>query len=348
MPNLAPIERFVREVLPTIPGGFQRITDSTGHLQLIAKAVEERGLTTRTVGRTRYFYDGRVPVGGMTGWVPTLIGGNAQLIGRSKSLTKQMLQAAGVPTPAGITVDRDQFDTAVAHLRSLGRPMVLKPVTGKGAAGITCDIATESDLTAAWDTAALAAGPGDPFVLEEQVEGVDIRAYVVGSRVVAAATRLHAHVVGDGRQSIAALVAAKQTLRNEHVQLAKKPIKVDSAMLARHGHALADVPAAGEIVVLNGMANQHVGGEAVDVTDRVHPDLLNLALDATLAIPGLCVGGIDLMTPSLDSADGAVVLEANIGANIRVHHTPAFGAPRDVAGAIIDEMIAIARARARA
>ena len=41
----------------------------------------------------------------------------------------------------------------------------------------------------------------DPWlVLEEQAEGVDIRAFVVGRRVVAATTRIHAHVVGDGRR----------------------------------------------------------------------------------------------------------------------------------------------------
>jgi len=48
------------------------------------------------------------------------------------------------------------------------------------------------------------------------------------------------------------------------------------------------------------------------------------------------------MTPDLGSADGAVVLEVNVQANIRVHLCPAFGKPREVAGAIIDEMIATA------
>ena len=81
----------------------------------------------------------------------------------------------------------------------------------------------------------------------------------------------------------------------------------------------------------------------MDVTELVHPDLLELAVDAIRAIPGLGVAGIDLLAPDIGSADGAVVLEANVEANIRVHNCPAYGRPRDVAGAIIDEMIATAR-----
>ena len=58
--------------------------------------------------------------------------------------------------------------------------------------------------------------------------------------------------------------------------------------------------------------------------------------------PALGLGGIDLMTPDLGTADQAVVLEVNVEANIRVHLCPAYGKPREVAGAIIDEMIATA------
>jgi cyanophycin synthetase len=334
-------------VLPTIPGGFQRVTESTEHLKLIRRAARRRGLTVRKIGKTTYFYDGRLPVGGMTSWVPTLVGRRALRISRSKDLTKQMLDAAGVPTPTGIAVGPDDFDVALAHVTAAAGPSVLKPVTGYGGAGITCGITGEVELRRAWEIATEAAGPDPSFVLEQQIDGIDIRAYVVGRRVVAATTRLNAHVVGDGSRSLGELVDLKQRLRNENVFLAKRPIVVDSALLASNGHAMHDVPADGEVIVLNSIANQHVGGENVDVTDLVHPDLLRLATDATRAIPGLGLAGVDLMTPSIDSVDGAVVLEVNVQANIRVHHTPAYGTPRDVAGAIVDEMIATAGAPAR-
>ena len=100
-------------------------------------------------------------------------------------------------------------------------------------------------------------------------------------------------------------------------------------------------------MVLNSSSNLHTGGENVDITDLAHPGLLDLAVEVTRAIPGLGLAGVDLMARDIDSPDGAVVLEANVRANIRVHHYPAYGRSRDVAGAIVDAMIASTGAPAR-
>jgi cyanophycin synthetase len=188
-----------------------------------------------------------------------------------------------------------------------------------------------------------AAGKDPSLVLEEQVDGVDIRAYVVGRRVAAAATRIHAHVVGDGRQTITELMAEKRQWRDQHVVLGDRPFTVDPAVLARAGRTINTVPDDGEVVVLNGLANLHAGGENVDVTELAHPDLLQMAVDAVRAVPGLGVSGVDLLVPDIRSADGAVVLEHNIEANSRVHHCPAYGKSRNAAAAMVDEMIATAR-----
>ena len=341
-PGFAPVERFIREVIPTIPGGRQLSTDSRGHVELIREAAAARGLTVTMIGKKTCFYDGKLAVGGMSGWVPSLVGQHAWSICRYKDLSKQMFEAAGVPTPAGITVNPDQFDEALAHVRAAGRPMVLKPVDGGSGDGITCGITGEEQLRAAWEKIKREAKENPRYVLEEQAEGVDIRAYVVGRRVVAAATRVHAHVVGDGRQSIAELVEEKQEWRRDHTILDNRSFIVETALLQRHGRTMQDVPAADEIVVLNSVANLHVGGENVNITDLAHPDLLNLAVEATRSIPGLGVAGIDMLAPDIGTAEGAVVLEANVGANSRVHNCPTYGQPRNVAPAIIDEMIATA------
>jgi D-alanine-D-alanine ligase-like ATP-grasp enzyme len=333
-------------VVLTRPGGLRR-TNPTGHLELIRTAAEDRGLTTRKIGKTTWFFDGRWPVGGMTGWVPTLVGRQALRISHSKAETKRMLDAAGVPTPAGIAVGPDGFDDALTHLTAADRAMVLKPDRAKGGSGISCGITSETDLRAAWEVAK-AADAGPTFLLEEQRDGVDIRAFVVGLRVVAATTRINPHVVGDGVRSLTELVEEKQHRRDEHTDLlGKYPIVVDAGLLQRCGRALDDVPARGDVVVLNSMGNYTVGGESVDVTELAHPDLLQMAIDAARAIPGLAVAGVDLLTPEIGSSDGAVVLEVNVQANVRLHHAPAYGKPRDVAGAIIDEMIATAGQRAR-
>jgi cyanophycin synthetase len=222
--------------------------------------------------------------------------------------------------------------------------LVLKPSDGGKGEGITTGITTERELRAAWGLAEQATRDVPGAVLEEQAEGVDVRVFVVGRRVAAAATRIHAHVVGDGRQTITELIAEKQAWRDQHVILRKRPFTVDPVLLAQSGRTLETVLGDGEVAVLNSLSNLHLGGENVDVTDLAHPDLLQLAVEAVRAVPGLGVAGVDLLAPDIGSVDGAVVLELNVEANARVHRCPAYGEPRNPAEVIIDEMIATAHA----
>ena len=345
--NSHPVARFVRDVLPSIPGGPHVAPESPGHAALVRRAAKARGLSTKTIGDATYLYAGKHPVGGVKKSMNGLNSPEAITICRSKDLTKRMLAAAGLPTPAGIAVSADQFDLAMDHLRTTSGPSVLKPMSEGRGEGVTVGITTEDDLRAAWETAERAQRWAPGFVLEEQVEGIDVRVHVVGRRPVAVVTRVPSHVVGDGRSTIGSLVELKQQQRDRHAYMADAPITVNEVVLARAGWALDDVPAMGAVVLLAGPANVGVGGEPVDVTDLVHPDLLTLAVDAAWAIPGLRNTGVDLMAPDLDTIEGAVVIETNFQPDIRVHHHPAYGRPRDVAGAIVDEMVAASGLPAR-
>jgi D-alanine-D-alanine ligase-like ATP-grasp enzyme len=345
--NLSPVARFVRDVLPHVPGGLHVAPESPGHGALVRHAGKARGLSIKTVDDTAYLYAGPHPVGGVRKTKNGLNSPEAIAICRSKNLTKQMLRAAGLPTPAGIALQAHQFDRALEHVQATRRPSVLKPMSEARGEGVTVGIHTEDDLRAAWHTAGRAARRAPGFLLEEQIEGIDVRIHVVGRRSVAAVTRLPSHVVGDGRRAIGELVELKQQQRNRHAYMSNSPMIVNSTLLARAGWAIHDVPADGVVVLLNGPANVGAGGEPVDVTELVHPDLLSLAIDASRAVPGLRNTGVDLMAPDLDTVDGAVILETNFWPDIRVHHHPAYGRPRDVAGAIVDEMLAAAGVPAR-
>lgn len=334
-----PVEQFVRDVLPTMPGPHA-VPAGSRHVPLIRSAAKDRGLSARQVGDTVYFYDRHQAVGGVhKNRMTTLVAREAIRICDSKELTKQMLEAAGLPTPQGIALAPDQLDDAVAHLRAAGTS-VLKPSRGMRGEGVTTGIVTDDDLVTAWKRASEAARAEHPrLVLEDQVEGIDIRAFVVGDRCVGAVTRLPPHVVGDGRHSIAELIDRKKRERGgENAYL--NSIDPDPALLAQGSNTIADVPEDGEVVVVRAVSNVSAGGESVDITDLIHPELQRLAVEAAWALPGLCVGGVDLMTPDLGSPHGAAILEINAGANIVLHHHPCYGQPRDAAGAIVDEMIA--------
>jgi D-alanine-D-alanine ligase-like ATP-grasp enzyme len=347
VPSHAPIERFVRDILPRVPGGPHEVPECLDHPTLIRRAGKARGLSTKKVENTIYLYAGRHPVGGVQKTKNGLNSPTAIAICRSKYLSKQMFRAAGLPTPAGIALEPDQFDQALEHVQATRGTWVLKPLSEQRGEGVTVGIATEDDLRAAWKTAGQAAQQVPAFLLEEQIDGIDVRVHVAGRRVVAAITRLPAHVVGDGRRAITDLVDSKQQQRDQHAYMSDSPMIVNPVVLARAGWDMHDVPDDGDVVLLNGPANVGAGGEAVDVTGLVHPDLLSLAIDASRAIPGLRNTGVDLLAPDLDTVDGAVVLEANHWPDILVHHYPAYGRPRDVAGAIVDEMVAASGLPAR-
>lgn len=344
------VKRFIEEkVLGRL--AFNAHRRSGAHNKLVVGEAERAGLTVREIESGYYFYDDAGVVGSMRSMVSSLASHEAVRVCGSKSLTKQLLAAAGVPVPRGVSLPQDAPGKALSFFRSLGSPAVVKPADSRGGEGVTCGIRTEEHFRAAWRKAVASARRDSPVVVEEHVAGLDVRVYVVGTSVVAAGTRLPPFVVGDGELTVEQLVEAKQVLRETNRYLGRMPIVVDREWLENVGRPPSAVPGRDEIVVLNPTVNLHQGGENVDVTNLLAPELKEIAVDAVGAIPGLGAAGVDFLITSPDSAENAVVLEMNVGGNISVHHLPAYGEPVNVARAMVEEMVARAsreRAGARA
>ena len=118
------------------------------------------------------------------------------------------------------------------------------------------------------------------------------------------------------------------------------PLRLDSdtvETLARQGHGEESVPQLDEVVSLRSVANLSQGGNSIDVTDQVHPDVADVAERAARAV-GLDMAGVDVMTTDITrplSETGGAVLEVNNWPGLRPHYvTPT--PPRDVAGAVFD------------
>lgn len=174
-----------------------------------------------------------------------------------------------------------------------------------------------------------------------------IRAFVVGERVCASLLRLPATVLGDGTSTLSQLVRADAQARSRHALLAATAAPgsaegtADSAEepLRHRGLDPAQVPAAGELVQLQDSPQLSAGGLTIDVTAMLPDTLHELAVEAVLAVPGLFAAAVDLLVPNLESAEDAVVLAVLPDADIAPAHMPAYGEPRDVAGAIADEIL---------
>ena len=88
------------------------------------------------------------------------------------------------------------------------------------------------------------------------------------------------------------------------------PVDAETERCLRdQGYGLTDVPPAGQEVLLRRTANLHTGGTIHDVTDEVHPRLMEAAVAAARAID-IPVVGIDFIVKSPRQPD-YVFIEAN-------------------------------------
>ncbi|MEO8271600.1 MAG: cyanophycin synthetase, partial [Aureliella sp.] len=192
---------------------------------------------------------------------------------------------------------------------------------------------------------ALAREEESTIMVERFIEGDDYRLLVVGDRLVAAAKRLPAQVVGDGLSTIRQLVAQvnRDPLRSEGHATVMSFIKIDPVaeeVLAQQGFEPDSIPAAQRVVLVRRNANLSSGGSAIDVTAQVHPEVAARAVEAAKVV-GLDIAGIDLIardiTKSMES-QGAAFVEVNAGPGLRMHLQPSFGQPQPVGQAIVDSL----------
>ncbi len=260
----------------------------------------------------------------------------AEGISRDKELTKQLLQAVGVPVPEGRTVA--DADDAWSAAREIGLPVVVKPSDGNHGRAVFTNLHTREQVDKAWS---VAVQEGSSVIVERFIPGDEHRLLVVGGKLVAAARGESAWVTGNGRDSILALIDAQLNAdprrgRTEDAPL--NPVRIDTAArieLANQGFEPESVPPEGVRVLI-----QRNGNVAFDVTELVHP---SVAAAASLAVRtvGLDIAGVDLVAEDISQplqAQRGAIVEVNAGPGLLMHLKPAAGTPQPVGRAIVDHL----------
>jgi len=117
-------------------------------------------------------------------------------------MTKQILSDGGVPVPWGHIVKTEE--EGVQAFLAMNTAVVIKPLHGNQGKGVTLRLTSASEVRAAFK---VAQTYGDWVIIEEYIAGQHYRLVVVGERLIAAAKRVPAHVIGNGSATIAELVA---------------------------------------------------------------------------------------------------------------------------------------------
>jgi len=222
-----------------------------------------------------------------------------------KAVTHRLLSRAGLAVPAQeVAAD---MDTARRFLRDHGA-VVVKPARGEQGQGISVGVRDEDDLERA---VGHARAHCDTVLLEEFVEGEDLRIIVIDGEVVAAAVRRPAAVTGNGRDTVSDLIA-KASRRRSAATDGESRIPMDdetARCVAAAGRGMDDVLEAGVELTVRSTANLHTGGTIHDVTERLNPALGDAAVRAARAI-GIPVTGLDLIVPSVEGEQYRII-EAN-------------------------------------
>ncbi|GIZ51566.1 N-acetylglutaminylglutamine synthetase [Noviherbaspirillum aridicola] len=234
-----------------------------------------------------------------------LTGGVAMTWCQDKVLTSRRLASIGVRVPRQQTAGDPEADSA--FLQDCGS-VVVKPALGEQGKGISVDVRSEEHLQQAIRRA---AEQGGHVVIEEFCSGQDLRIVVIGYKVVAAALRKPAEIVGDGTSTVAQLIE-KQSARRAAATGGESRIPVDAETercLAEQGLSYDSVLDNGQAVKVRKTANLHTGGTIHDVTEELHPTLREVAETAARALR-IPVVGLDLLVESPSSPD-YVMIEAN-------------------------------------
>lgn len=277
---------------PLVGRIFRKIAPRIG-----AKVVMERGWNIAgqiiyASGRKRYFRYSSLDLNTL----------GASEISKDKDFASFFMKRMGYPTITEQTFFAPSWarainsprgiDAAYRYAQRLGFPVFVKPNSGSQGREVAL-VHTRRDFYSAMrrifrvDRVALVQVP---------VRGKDYRIVVLDDKVISAYERIPLNVVGDGKSSIRKLLEKKQrgfsqSSRDTRLRMDDPRIK---AKLARVHLTLDSVPVRAQRISLLDNANLSAGGDAVDVTDAIHPEFRAFAVRLTKDM-GLRLCGVDIM-----------------------------------------------------
>lgn len=255
-----------------------------------------------------------------------------------KHLTKEILKQFDIPVPDGI--ETDDIDQAINWAEKNGLPVIIKPLDSSQGNGVSCKINNLCDIEKAFETAKKFS---NTVIVEKYISGHDYRVLVINGRVAAVSERIPPMVKGDGCSTIYELIEQVNTNCNRgdgHEKPLTK-IKVDDTLincLKDNNLTIDYIPKEGEIVVLRDNANLSTGGEAVECTEKIHPENKRLC-EMISRVLRMDIAGIDIRTKDISkpiNQQMGAVIEVNACPGLRMHIFPSKGKSINVAKQIVD------------
>lgn len=256
-----------------------------------------------------------------------------------KLITKKLLRIHNIPVAKG-----DKIKNVINLLKEaeeIGYPVVIKPQYGNKGNGVILNIKNEKELLGAYNKLK------DKFkdlIIEKYHKGNDYRVCVVNYKVVAVSLRIPPFIIGNGIDTIFDLINELNgdSLRGDDHEKPLTKVKIDEEVLAclkDQGKSLMDILENHEKIYLRRNANLSTGGEAIDCTDEICSENIDLCIRTAKALR-LDICGIDICSVDISKPlyDNGVIMEVNAAPGLRMHINPSKGESRNIAKEIINMM----------
>ena len=253
----------------------------------------------------------------------------------NKQLTKLALAKLDVPHPKSMLF-QDPKEESISSFLDTNKKYVCKPPDMSEGVGVEMNFTQLQEIEDYWQRN---QHLGNTFMLEEQVEGEDLRMQVIGGKIKAACTREPAFVIGDGENNIEKLVENRRIIIKS--QNPSNDLKIDKTtlkLLENQHLQLSDIPSKGKKIILKELANMSQGAVAIDMMHSLHPCYQEW-VDKIVAYLKVDFFAIDFITKSFDKdpLTNTIVLEINAQPEW-LHHTFSEGLQHDIAGMILQDL----------
>jgi len=291
-------------------GMFLKITDERGHSELLRGTLASR---TSAIGRS---------------------------ISTHKHLSMNFAEDQGFEViPYCVPTNMEEALAFMFEHRSI----VVKPDDAEQSQGVSVNVRNAAGLIKAMDRAR-GYSKSSTIILQPYLWGNLYRLVVLNGKFIAGIHRKAAEVVGDGSSTVRELIEQANNDPRRGVDsssiLKKIPFSGAIDLLGKDGARA--IPAKGEVVRVNAIDSVSAGGQAINVTEKVHESWRNAMVKLTLAA-GIFMSGFDVICEDISKPmpTPLPLLEMNSMPGLKLLHYPTAGGEAiNGAAMLLDELFA--------